>query len=56
MAQEPIYLMEKDDGTLVRVPASKLESFDPHDTKVTEEDYRMAERLVQAFRRKYGQA
>lgn len=53
-ASEPTYLMERDDGTLVHVPASKLEEFDPSKTEPTPAEKKYAEEMAARLMAKYG--
>lgn len=54
MEKETVYLMERDDGVIVRVPESKLEQFDPSDTEITERHRRLAEAMVRRLRSRYS--
>ena len=53
---EATYLMERDDGMLVSVPASKLGEWDPSDTKITDGDRQMAAQIVRDMYRRHGKA
>lgn len=47
--KEPVYLMETDDGTMVRVPESKLEAWEAadHSAPLTKAERRLKDRIVQ---------
>lgn len=57
-ADEPIFLMESNDGMLMRVPASKLEQWQAAqqegDRELTEEEQRLKEKMLSGFRSKKG--
>ena len=53
--EEVFYTMERADGMLVRVPASKLGEFDPNKTEPTPEEKRYAKGMAQRLLKHRGQ-
>lgn len=54
--KETTYLMETEDGMLVRVPASKLGQFEPKSREPSERARRQAEKMADWLLEKYGPA